>query len=441
MARHLLPLRGTKKPSVEIVPLTGGRGLDVSPFLVYFMTYSSLDSPFMAAQIVISNENNIMSGLNVDGDWAVVISGTAGNGKTISGKFHINSFKGVPQNNNKSEAVEMQCIAMEHIHDDSQRINVYDYWYNKQTISSLVKNVVAKDYLGIQQVKGNVSTTPAVNINIPKMHPTEAIAFLLERGVMSGTKSVFSFYQKFDDSGAMNFYLDELSTLAKKGPKWKFIKHEGSYGVSDAHLLDLDYINGGRQSKIMNFESGSVFNARDIVNMGYASRSVIRMDTIKKRYVSFDDESQHTAMNNKQMPKVVSIANQNKTPLFNRLMYDVIPYDPTYIEDPKLETCYLTSKPVAAGLLGKRITLLTYGCPDVNTGDVVQLALPEYNSSENRPIDKAYSMNYLVYAVQHSQDGNGDFMSKYELVSDGEGSPSGGPVPVEGSLEAAEGTV
>lgn len=439
MSDYLLPLRGTKNPKVEIASLTGGPVADVTPLLVYFITYSSLDDPFMTASVVLSDESNIMSQYNVNGDMAIIISGTAGNGKTISAKFHINSYKSIPQNNRKSQAVELHCIALEHIHNDSQKITLYEHWYDKKPITILI-DLISRKYLAISKVLKNAAAPKSVNINIPRMHPAQAIAFLNERAVGPGTKSLFTFYQKFDDSGEINYYCDEVSILANQSPKWTFIMNEGSYGLTEGHTIDASYVSGGRISKVINVQSDSWFNAHDMVKQGYASRTYIKMDFVNKTYERFDDTSQHTVINKKQMPQLVGIANSNRDYTFNRTIYEPFNGDETYYTDPLIEEGFKTSKPVAAGLLGKRFTLSTYGCPDVNTGDVVRLIIPEYNSSEQRPPDPQYSMNYLVYATQHSVDGNGDFMSKYELVSDGQGGSSGA-APGEGSMSAAEGTV
>ena len=422
MSEFLLPLRGTKNPKVELATLTGGAVADITPFLLYFYTYSSLDDPFMSAIVVLSEENNLMTGYNVNGDMAVILTGTAGNGKTISAKFHINSYKNIPQNNRKSQAIELDCIALEHIHNDSTKVTEWQYLYKPKPIVTIVKNIASK-YLSIN-LQGNAASTGSQNISIPKMHPVQAISFLNERAVLNGSKSLHSFYQKFDDSGKMKYYYDEVSRLASSGPKWTFIVHEGSYGVSDAHLLDLGYTQGERQSKVINFKSNSWFNARNMIKQGYASRSYIKMDFINKVYSKIDDTSQHTVMNQKQMPELVGIAQANQDFTKNRTIYEPFNGDSTYHIDPKLEDAFKTSKPFVGALMGKRFTVQTYGCPDINPGDVVQMAVPEFNSSEQRPLDTSYSMKYLVYSTQHSVDGNGDFMSKYELVSDGQGTPT-----------------
>lgn len=422
MSEYLLPLRGTKNPKVELATLTGGVVADITPFLIYFYTYSSLDDPFMSAVVVLSDENNLMTGFDVNGDMAIILTGTAGNGKTISAKFHINSYKSIPQNNRKSQAIELDCIALEHIHNDSTKVTEWQYLYNPKPISTIVKNI-ARKYLSIN-VEGNASSTGSQNISIPKMHPIQAIAFLNERAVMGGTKSLHSFYQKFDETGKMKYYYDEVSRLAQKEPKWTFNVHEGAYGVTESHTLDIRYVEGDKQSKVINLKSNSWFNSRNMIKQGYASRTYVKMDFINKVYEKIDDENQHTVMNQKQMPELVGIANRNQDFTKNRTMYEPFNGDSTYMEDPKLENAYTTSKPFVGAMMGKRFTVQTYGCPDVNPGDVVQMAVPEFNSSEQRPLDTSYSMNYLVYSTQHSVDGNGDFMSKYELVSDGKGLPT-----------------
>lgn len=413
----LLPLRGTKDPKLELASLTGGAVEDLTNRFLYFSIFTSLDFPFATGSAMIADDEKIFTKHKVDGDKAVIFSATAGNGKSITSKLHINTYKNMPHNNRKSQSVDLSLMALEHIHNASQKVQEYKYWNKPKPISTIVRQLALK-YLSVS-LQGNASTSPAVNINIPKMHPMEAISFLNERAYGKG-KNLYSMYQAFNSSGILKYYYDEISTLMSKGSKWVFVLTEGNVGQSEAAIIDDLYKKGQPVSRILSYKSDSHFNAHNMVKQGYASRTYVKMDFINKVYESIDDDSQHTSIGSKQMPELVSIANTNRDFFFNRSLYEPFNGDSSFYIDPLLEESFKTKKPVAAGLLNKRVSITTYGCPEVNPGDVVTLDIPEFIPTENRNPDEQYSKKYLVYSAEHSVDTNGDFMSKYELISDGQ---------------------
>lgn len=405
---------------VHISSLFGGEIREISKECAYFSIYSSLDSPFMAVSALIADDDAIFSDLRVDGDKGLLVKARAGNGSSIGGNFHINTYGNTPQNNRKSQAVLVGCISPEHIHNASQKVQEYQFWYNPKPISDLIRFVFYK-YLKVPlfSTASAPATNPAVNINIPKMHPMEAVSFLNERAQGSG-KNLYAIYQKFNARGTPRYFYDDVASLSSQAAKWTFALTESNGGAENDDIIDKAYKAGQPISKILHYQSESHFNAHDTIKQGYPSRTYIKMDFINKTVESFDDYDQHTLIGKKQMPLVVALANSNEDIYGNRAIYEPFNGDSSYYTDPILEKSFHKSKPVASAFLGKRVTITTYGCPEVNPGDKVFLAVPEFVSEPERDPDKQYAKEYLVYSAQHHVIRSGEFTSKYELISDGQ---------------------
>lgn len=414
------PLVGRRSAVVELHELVGGFIEDISPFVSKVTVNSSLDTPFMGVTVTMSDNDEILSRLKVDGDIAVVFKAFAGNDDFITGKFHINSISFIPQNNRKTNAVQLNCIAMEHIHNASQKVQEWQYWYKPQKISSIIRNIASK-YLSITP-KGNGSTTGSQNINIPKLHPMEAITMLCQRA-WGMKKNIFAFYQKFLD-GKPEYFFDEISTLMSNSEKWTLYLTENNVGQVE-HEIDTDYLAGSTVSKITSFNSNSFYDAHNMIKQGYPGRTYIKMDFINKVYKSDDNTEQQVVIGEKQMPQVVSVAQSTADPYYNRALYDPFNGDDTYFKDPLLELNFKLSRPVVSGLLNKRISVTTYGCPSIGPGDTVEIVSPGSTADgEQRAgtVNEDLSKKYLVYSVAHAFGvaPSKTFVTELQLASDGQ---------------------
>ncbi|HAW79696.1 MAG TPA: hypothetical protein DCX27_08270, partial [Balneola sp.] len=72
------PRSGTKTARVELHSLTGGKIRDITEFVSYVQIFSSLDSPFMEATVVVSDQDKIMADSMINGDVAVSFKAYAG---------------------------------------------------------------------------------------------------------------------------------------------------------------------------------------------------------------------------------------------------------------------------------------------------------------------------------------------------------------------------
>lgn len=416
MVNFLEPAKGQKAFKVEVVNLFGGGGgLDITQYVSSLKAYSSLDHPFMTLSCIISDEDAILRNGRIDGDRALAVSITDGAGETIDGSFHINSTKTAMVNGRKALGVELICMSQEHIYNSSQKVQEWKFKNNPETCTNIIKYVFGKYIKGDLQI--NAFSSPAVNIDIPRQTPMQAISFLLERAGGTGN-NMFVLYERFK-SGKPKFFLDEVSELAKAGPKYRYVMTE--YNMTGAaHIIDSQYVNGDKIAKILVFGQESGFDAHSMLQQGYASKEYVDIGFVNKICTFTKDKSQPVSMESRQMPLVSEIAKLMASPRETRTIYEPRNDDETYFEKPKLEDAYLKPKTSAAGFLNKRVSISTYGCVDIGPGDVVQMVYPINTKDPDRPLDPELTGNYLVLAIRHSVTTNGEVYSQLELGLDGQ---------------------
>jgi hypothetical protein len=416
MVNYLEPAKGQKLFKVEIVNLFGGGGkFDITPYVVMCSIYSSIDHPFMSISCTISDEDSILRRGAVNGDKSLLISITDGAGQTISGTFHINSMTTKMISGRKSLGVEFIGMTAEHLNNASQKVQEWTFRHNPQTITNIVKYVFGKYLKGSLQV--NVSSSPAVNIDIPRQTPMQAIGFLLERAAGSG-KNMFVLFQKFID-GKPKFCLDEVSKMASAGPIRKFLMTESNMGEQEAHTINKQYVSGAKVCRILVFSQDSAFNVHDDVQQGYVCREYSDIDYINKICTFTKDKSQPVTMGSPQHPEVNSAVKAMASPRETRTIYEPRCGDESYYVNPNLSEAYLKPKTSAAGFINKRITMSSYGCTDVNPGDVIEIDYPINDKDPQKTLDPEVTGKYLVLAARHSVSTNGEVYSQFELGLDG----------------------
>jgi len=412
----LEPAKGRKAPKIELAKTMGGVVEDITPFMATCSVYSSIEHPFMSFNCMVSDEAGIIRRTNVNGDMSLVATMTDGADRTISGKFHINSMRTHTTNGRRALGVEFVGMTAEHINNASQKVMEWKYKHNPNTCTSIISFINEKYLKGDLQVKA--SSFPAVNIDIVNQTPLQAISFLLERAAGSGS-NIFVYYQKFDNSGKPKYFLDEVGRLARSGPKFRF--HMTEQNISDkAHIIDVAYIEGKNECKILQFHQDTAFNAHDIIQQGYASKGYVEIDFVNKVTKFEVNKEQNVSMGSPQMPQVISAAKAQAGPRPTRTIYEPFNGDETYFRPPNLQKAYFNPKASSAGFLSKRITLSTYGCFNVNPGDVVVLNYKINEANPGRAIDPEYGTNHLVIAAKHSVSTNGESYSQFELAKDGQ---------------------
>jgi hypothetical protein len=414
MSDYLEPAKGKKKYKVEICNLFGGSRQDISQYVASVSVTSSIDNPFMQMSCMLSDEQSIMRENDVTGDKSIVLYMSAGDGKEISGLFHINTMKFQTVNGRRSGGVELVGMTADHLNNASQKVMESKFRKSPAACTSIIQFIFDKYIKG--DIDYNVSSSPAVKIDIPNQTPMQAISWLLERSQGVG-ENMFVLYQTFVGKKP-KFQLDEVSILAQQGPKRTCVMTEGVAG-SEAHEIDKEYIDGGNV-RILDFHQDSGFDLHSMVQQGYAAKEYAEIDIVEKIVIFEKDTSTNTVMGSPRAPEVLSATRQMAGPRNTRCIYDIFCSDTDYFPDPKLKDASLKSKSSAAGMLSTRITVATYGILDCNAGDVVKILYKENNANPDRPEDKEYSRNYLVHTSKHMVSTNNECYTLLELVNDGQ---------------------
>jgi len=413
----LEPAKGKAAPVIELHHVLGGLKEVITPGLASFSVYSSIEHPFISMSCTIMDEYGYKFRNNVDGDVSIVASMTDGGGRNLTGKFHINSMRTYTTNGRRAYGIEFVGMTAEHLNNAAQKVTEWKYKHNPDTLTTMIKFINDKYLKGELDV--NVSSFPSVNIDIVNQTPLQAISFLLERASGSG-ENLFVYYQKFIGSSP-RFQLDEVSRLARQGPKFLFHMTEQNISTPEAHVIDEIYVGGGNECRILQFHQDSAFNAHDIIQQGYASKEYIEIDFVNKITKIDRDQDQNVVMGSKQMPEVVEALKNHAAQRATRAIYETHNGDETYFRPPNIKDAYLKPKVPASGFLSKRITLSAFGCFNVHAGDVVLLNYKINEADPGRGVDSEYSSPHFVIAAKHSVNTNGECYSQFELAKDGEG--------------------
>lgn len=413
----LEPAKGKEKPVMELHRVLGGKVDDLTPGLTAFSVYSSIEHPFISMSMTMMDEYGFKHNNNINGDYSIVASMTDGGGRKLSGKFHINSMRTYTTNGRRAYGIEFVGMTAEHLNNAAQKVTEWKYKHNPDTLTTMIKFINDKYLKGELDV--NVSSFPSVNIDIVNQTPLQAISFLLERASGSG-ENLFVYYQKFVGSSP-RFQLDEVSRLARQGPKFLFHMTEQNISTPEAHEIDERYVGGSNECRILQFHQDSAFNAHDIIQQGYASKEYVEIDFVNKITKIDRDQDQNVVMGSKQMPEVVEAVKNHAAQRATRAIYETHNGDETYFRPPNIKDAYLKPKVPASGFLSKRITLSAFGCFNVHAGDVVLLNYKVNTADPGRGQDTEYSTPHFVIAAKHSVNTNGECYSQFELAKDGEG--------------------
>ena len=418
MADYRFPFRGSKPPQVFLATLAGDLIEELTNVFVSIDVMSSIDEPFIVANVMFSDPDELAFRHRLNGDHALVIEAAGGNDRSFKLLLHINSVSITPHSNRKSNSIVVNCIAPEHIYNTGQQIKEYKFSSNAQPISEIIR-YIAKQYLAID-LKGNAvpqddrplgnspATTPPVKINIPQMHPVQAIAMLSNRCHGIG-EDTFCFYQRLDKDGIPQYRFDEISELARKEPVHSFIMQENSIGEASANL-DKSYMDGQPVSKTLSYNVSTFFDAQKMIMQGVYSKSV-EIDFLNGIVNEYGDEGE-------RRPPV--IGEQRLTGLQNYILGQ---REKTYFvdsskPDEKLHESFSKRTQFVKGLLNNTVTISSYGLTNIGPGDVVEVQRPAIDP-DGKP-KEIKRQNLLVHSARHTINLNGEVASVFECMMDGE---------------------
>lgn len=422
-----MPARGGGH-KIEIGKLLGGSGEDITPFSMGFRTYSALDHPFMYVDVTVSDESNLIKDV-MEGDpcdYSVEISHVGGDNRSIGGRFHIAKVLTTTQTApKKSQAVTFRCKGQEHLLNEQTKYSESRFWWDGTFISEIVKATL-RSCFKIDPL-GNAASIDNTPVGMPRQHPMQMIAWLNSMALSpTGTHGNFAVYQKFFDGKAQYFYDDIPKLLLETENVWTFKENETGIGTPGSDTRDIDdkYVNGAPVSPILSKSTVSFQNAATAVQQGMGKRAFFRQDIKNKECfnATLFPGADRPFIGRPAMPEVQKyINNVFQQDSQGRTLYEPWIGDETLRPNGGLQAhvAWVNGRFLGPKLLSKMVEIKTYGVSLVGPGDLVELEVPEYNPTRNRPPDPTNGGVYIVYAVEHLCDRNGFMYSNLVLTRDG----------------------
>ena len=417
MARYLEPAKGNFK--VELTGLFGGEKTDITQYVSSASMYSSIEDPFMSMSCTISDENAILADAEMNGEKALIISIRDGSNRSASAKYHINSLSKALTNNRKAQAVEFTGFTPAHLNNSNNKAVIFDKRDDPVSMSSLIGRI-SQEFLGVEIVQ-NQTAGPEQYIDIVRQSPLQAISMCLARAGSTDVNNSFVFYEKLEGGKPMTV-IDEVSRMARQDSKWTYYVHETQIGENDdPHAIDKEYVSGASISKVINYQSDSLFNVRNALQMGFHTQGFVKLDYVNKTYEHFQESLTEPAIGKMPMEEIRNnISTHTTAGHYGRTRYQPHNGDASYYVDPRLEFAFAKRGMTSAGMMNQRQTITSWGCMAVAAGDVVELYLPTTTADPARGSDETITGKYLVLAIQHSVTTNGEVYSKLEIAKDGE---------------------
>lgn len=236
-------------------------GTDLSPYVYELSIYESLFKPFRAAEVTITDTNNVMKSLDIKGNEDVEMSIECA-GEIYTAKFKVLS----PENGNSSNNLRIQGVKLNLVSEIflKNKTTTVQKSFKNITGSDAVKKIF--DELG---VKGNLDASSSkgmIGENEPyivsNLNPFEAIHGIRTR--ITGDKYKTGAYCFFEDKEG-NYIFKQLEELFDNmSPVAKFT-HKSTQGGNIKDMEGQSYNIIGFQEKT-SFSPGGRFDIGDVMN-------------------------------------------------------------------------------------------------------------------------------------------------------------------------------
>jgi hypothetical protein len=364
--------------------------------------FEDIFSPFISGNIVFYDSLDLTSLFPFTGEETVRIKvhtpSFEGKNRVIDQTFYIYKLSDRETVNQSTVIYRLHFISMEAIVDLNKKMSQCF----EGRCSDIVKNIVQKGY-GLQSDKqANIESTPnGIKFISNYWSPVRAINYVADRSVNLKNSPTYLF---FENRNGLNFI--SLDTLYKAPALYNFTQGNKSRDFRDdgSSVVDMD----NDMNNILDISVPEGFDyMTGILDGMYASRQ-ISFDPVTKKYTvkNFDmlsDFRKNNHLNDFPITSKKVIRKNNSTILITPKDYGNF----NNFGDVTDSTVSQKRLSLMKQLNAYRIHIRMHGRTDYTIGQKVNLTLyknqPIKNAESNTDlIDKVFSGNYLIAAINHS---------------------------------------
>jgi hypothetical protein len=389
----------------ELVLVTKGGAIDITPIFEEISIFDSLLMPVMSGNILISDSLALSNKLSFDGSESILIDISKDANSDIAN--FKKAFRIYKQSDRKTEGLNekyvLHFVADEFMYSDQQRVNQSFNLTYSEAVEKILNNylkVPANNLGGVYENSYGVR-----NITIPNLRPLEAIEWIAKRAVDINQSPNFMFFQNL-----LGYNFASLSTLLTQDEVLNINFSPKNLQNKNA----IDEISSARGYEVVS-QTDSIKKTREGVNAGQFIGFDPMTRTIAKKNISYGDHYSSMKHGN-ETAKFSEI--KNRDGLSNSQAFDskktvnifgaakqlssyIKQNDPTSLSKVEnYESFLFQRKAILANLMEKRIKVampgnfqLTSGL-NVNVDGVIAAKIEHGDSNE----DTSLSGKYLIIA-------------------------------------------
>jgi hypothetical protein len=399
--------------------------LDIRPIIIEFNIHESLRKPFVTASFVISDALALTTSFPIVGQETLELKfKTPGNSflKPVEVTFRVISIKEFKRSEIREVAYILNCVTAPMITDMNTRVRKA---YKEQSIDEMVNDIMV-NFLG-DQFEQIDPTDGNRTFVIPNMSPSNAINFLARKAKSATYQSSPYFFYQTCDGFFFRTSNDMISPKARKGlaiDKYFGADFQFSKGVSPRDSSTTGGGGAARQSsKPYEFLKIRDFNFHNMANL-YASLLAGALENKVNFYdpiMDFYEEKTYNYLKDNDSFLKTTSGTQG---LFLTDTNDYIKggdsftlFEPTnhtqqneYSPDKDYD---ILNKKIGAQNIFENLmaTVVIPGDTEKRTGQLVNLAFPEYGATEDviGKLNKFASGEFLIVSLQHKYNAQGYF--------------------------------
>jgi hypothetical protein len=406
----------------------GSRKTNITPIVMEFNIYESMNKPFVTASFVIHDAVALVTQFPIIGQEVIQIKfKTPGNAflKPIEHAFRVIGIQEYKRENIRETTYMLNCVSPPMIKDMNTRIRKA---YVDRPISEMVQTIV-KDYLGAE-CEANDPTEGTRTYVVPNISPSDACLWLTRNAKSQNYMSnAYFFFQSLD--GFRFVTSDQIidPVVRTKGS-------QNGRSIDKYYGMDFEFSRGGtpRSSatggsggasqlsskpyeylKLKSFVFHNMGNYYAGMRMGYVENKINFIDPA----TSFYEEKVYKYNENDNVFKKTS---ENRAAAFLTDSNDYIKSGDSFtLIEPTNHTQQNTYQPdqsfeILQNKIGSKFifenvnaTITIPGDSEKRCGQVVDLQFPEYGGTDKveQEINKFISGEYLVLSVRHIYNSNG----------------------------------
>jgi len=407
---------------------SSGQLFELRDVLIELVLFEDLFAFGISGKLIINDSINLINVMQLHGFEQLILKfDKPGFNLPIEKKFRVTNITNRTQTSFQNENYIINFCTEELLLNEQYKIS--KSFINKKV--SEVAKTIFNEYLKIYQNLEIDETTGLRDIIIPGFKPVQALMWLCTFAIPEGAKQIGAPYVCYENKEGFKFK-SILKLFQQEVYKTYFYEPKGLKSKQNPFLTDFnkELVN------ILRYEHIKVFDSISAARCGMFKNKLVTIDPLRLKfgekefkYDSYFEEAQsleseklNISKHNRLGETLQDSINVQKFAITTTGQPDnpYIKSKGIRINENKIEDTLPYRTAQIALFTAHRIKLLIPGDSDMHVGLVVKLKIPEISPDENKQkqADKFFAAKYLVTAVRHTLDHQGQFFTLIEVCKE-----------------------